>query len=332
MPVERAPADAGRLAPLTRAAFGSQRRLLGVSRLRGGSKKGVYRAAFDGGFSAIIYVWDASEDFWPAAVRTGAGRDPAGPFAHASGLDLFRAANARLSALAVRTPRLYLADASREHYPAEVAVVEDVPGPTLEEVMEAEPNRVPPVMRRLSEALRALHSDKAGGFGKLLHVSNGSPLRGASSERLVLTRALADLAEATVRVPPIAEASARLEHALRESCAGIEPRSEFRLIHGELGPDHVLVDGEQRPVLIDIEGLMYFDPEWEHVFLQLRFGDHYQFLHEPGLDKGRLDLYRLAMHLSLIAGPLRLLDGDFPDREPMLRIVEHNIGQTLSLA
>jgi hypothetical protein len=33
--------------------------------------------------------------------------------------------------------------------------------------------------------------------------------------------------------------------------------------------------------------------------------------------------------LSLIAGPLRLLDGDFPDREPMLRIVEYNIDKAL---
>jgi hypothetical protein len=34
-------------------------------------------------------------------------------------------------------------------------------------------------------------------------------------------------------------------------------------------------------------------------------------------------------HLPLVAGPLRLLEGDFPDREPMLSIVEHNIEETL---
>jgi hypothetical protein len=33
------------------------------------------------------------------------------------------------------------------------------------------------------------------------------------------------------------------------------------------------------------------------------------------------------MHLSLVAGPLRLLDGDFPDRRATLGIAEHNITQ-----
>jgi hypothetical protein len=67
------------------------------------------------------------------------------------------------------------------------------------------------------------------------------------------------------------------------------------------------------------------------VFLALRFGRQYRMLREPGLDPARLNLYRLAMHLSLVAGPLRLLDGDYPDREPMLRIAEYNTQQMLAL-
>ena len=68
-----------------------------------------------------------------------------------SGLDLFRAAHARLSGLGIRTPRLYLADASREHYPADAAVVEDVPGPSLEHIIETEPHRAAPVLQELSK-------------------------------------------------------------------------------------------------------------------------------------------------------------------------------------
>jgi hypothetical protein len=36
------------------------------------------------------------------------------------------------------------------------------------------------------------------------------------------------------------------------------------------------------------------------------------------------------MHLSLVAGPLRLLDGDFPEREGMLGIVEYNLRKVLA--
>jgi hypothetical protein len=91
------------------------------------------------------------------------------------------------------------------------------------------------------------------------------------------------------------------------------------------------VTADGHPALIDIEGLMYFDLEWEHVFLRLRFGPHYDVLRTPDLDEDRLRLYRLAMHLSLVAGPLRLLDGDFPDAEFMRGIAQYNLGQALSL-
>lgn len=55
-------------------------------------------------------------------------------------------------------------------------------------------------------------------------------------------------------------------------------------------------------------------------------------LDEERLDEERLRLYALALHLSLVAGPLRLLEGDFPDREPMLAIVEHNLEEAVAFA
>jgi len=341
MQAKRPPPDVGLLGTVANVAFGSRRKLAGVTRLAGASKKGVYRAAFDDGFTAIIYIWDESEDYWPASEARSHGD----PFAHASGLELFTSAHLRLSNLGVRAPTLYLADASRAHYPAEVALVEDLAGPSLEELLHDDIDRAMVVVRQLGEALQALHSDRAPTMGKLLHVNqrgaaapeqdelvatHGCLAGAASCEQIVLARALADLAEASARVAAISAASARLEDSLRISAADITPRTEFSLIHGELGPDHVLVDSRDRPVVIDIEGLMYFDVEWEDVFLRLRFGANYGPLQAPGLDPLRLELYKLAMHLSLVAGPLRLLDGDFPDREPMMQIVESNIAQALS--
>jgi hypothetical protein len=39
----------------------------------------------------------------------------------------------------------------------------------------------------------------------------------------------------------------------------------------------------------------------------------------------------LAQRLSLTAGPLRLLDGDFPDRAFMASIAESNLNEALAL-
>jgi hypothetical protein len=46
----------------------------------------------------------------------------------------------------------------------------------------------------------------------------------------------------------------------------------------------------------------------------MRFDQDYPLLQPGDLDRDRLRLYQLAMHLSLVAGPLRLIDGDYPDR------------------
>lgn len=92
---------------LARAAVGGGRRLAGVSRLRGGSKKGVYRLAFDDGSTAVAYLWAEDENYWPAVAD-----DSANPFSAGSGVSLFEAANRELQAAGVRTPQVYLIDRS----------------------------------------------------------------------------------------------------------------------------------------------------------------------------------------------------------------------------
>jgi hypothetical protein len=119
---------------------------------------------------------------------------------------------------------------------------------------------------------------------------------------------------------------------LRELAAAVRPRAEYAVVHGELGLDHVLIDRDGNPVLIDIEDLMYFDVEWEHVFLRIRLDRDYAQLAANDLDEDRLALFMLTQRLSLTAGPLRLLDSDFPNRAFMQRIAEHNLNEALALA
>ncbi|MFD1146171.1 phosphotransferase family protein [Saccharothrix hoggarensis] len=299
------------LRDVARAAFGT-RGLVSAERLRGGTKKGVYRLRSADGASAIAYVWHPDEDFWPDAPG-----DPEDPFRHASGLGLFEDAHARLTAVGVRVPRLLLREPGGRL--GDVAVVEDVRGGTLERLIARDPRRAEAVLARLGTAVRAMHA-----------AATTDPARHDGVEHVVLRRALAHLAEAAARVDRIADAAERLADLLRSRHAAVVPRSRFGLVHGELGPDHVLVDADlDEPVLIDIEGVMAFDVEWEHAFLELRFGPHYHHFADPALDPARLGLYRLACHLSLVAGPLRLLDGDFPDRAGMVEIVEQNVRRAL---
>lgn len=292
------------LASVAQAAFG--RELRGVDRLRGGTKKGVYRLSMDDDTTGVVYVWRASEDYWPA-------HEPDPLFGHASGRDLFLTAHTALAEADVAVPRLILVD-------SDVVVVEDLGGEFLETLLLE--GRGTTALDRLYADLRSLHSVRSPRYGRLATLFDSPPV-----PDVVLKRALGHLAECCARVPRIAAERSRLETALLERHAAIAPRSEYGLIHGELGPDHVLVV-DDRPVLIDIEGLMFFDVEWEHVFMELRFGPHYR--PSDDLDPARVSLYRLATYLSLVEGPLRLLEGDFPHRDAMREIAEHNIERVLT--
>lgn len=317
-----------RLAGAARAALGGGRRLEAVERVAGGSKKGVYRLVMDDATTAIAYLWDDTENYWPAAEGDG---DRTDPLAHGLGLDLFEAAHARLDALGVRVPALLLVDRDGDHGPAGLAVVEDLPGENLQRLLARDPRAAAPVLARLGEALDAMGRHRARTYGKVALVEAGGTSRGTSCEDVVREHALRDLAEAAARDPRIAAARARLEDRLLGLAAAVRPRAEYAFVHGELGPDHVLVDPDGQPVLIDIEGSMYFDVEWEHVFLRIRLGDAYRPPRAGDLDEDRLALYTLAQRLSLTAGPLRLLDGDFPHRAAMAGIAEHNLTRTLAL-
>ncbi|MFH8495406.1 phosphotransferase family protein [Streptomyces coeruleorubidus] len=314
------------LAPLARAALGPGRTLTGVERLRGGTKKGVYRLTLDDDSTAVAYVWSADEDYWDQPDP-----DPRDVFSHGTGLGLFTAAHDRLAASGVRTPRLLYADATHTHLPADAAVVEDMTGGSLEDALARDPREAPRLMDRMAELLATLHSHTGPRFGKVALVDNGGSSHGVSCEQRITDGALRCIVEAARREPRAAAVRRELEDTIHALAAAVRPRDRHTLIHAELGADHVLLTPDGQPALIDIEGLMYFDVEHEHVFLKLRFGPHYDALRAPGLDEARMHLYRLSMHLGLVSGPLTLIEGDFPHPERMREIAEHNLQQALSL-
>ncbi|MFJ5729454.1 phosphotransferase family protein [Streptomyces paradoxus] len=326
MTTTRRPLTTTDLAPLARAALGPSRTLTGVERLRGGTRKGVYRLILDDDSTAVAYVWSAEEDYWDQPDPDPGTCSPTAP-ASAS----FTAAHDRLAAAGVRTPRLRYADATHTHLPADAAVVEDLTGGSLEDALARDPEQAPQAMERMAELLATLHSHTGPRFGKVAVVDKGGSPYGASCEQRVTEGALRCIAEAARCDPRAAAARRELEEEIHALAAGIRPRDRHTLIHGELGADHVLLTPGGQPALIDIEGLMYFDVEHEHVFLRLRFGSHYDALRAPGLDEARLRLYRLAMHIGLVSGPLTLIEGDFPDPGRMREIAEHNLHEALSL-
>ena len=44
----------------------------------------------------------------------------------------------------------------------------------------------------------------------------------------------------------------------------------------------------------------------------------------------RLRYYQYTMHLDLVGGPMRIADGDFPDRGWMLRLADYHLQKALA--
>jgi hypothetical protein len=202
------------LSGLVRDALGSGCRVVAVDRLRGGSKKGVYRIRLDGTRTAsvIVYSWADAENFWPGAREA----DPADPFAPASGLVPFLTAQRSLDSLGARAPQVLLADDSRRHYPADVAVIEDVSGGTLEALFETDPTRAAGALGDLAEMLEVMHRHQGQRYGRVDLLERGGSVSKVSCERRVLDRALLDLRGRTCSprpaVHPVATARSRDGH------------------------------------------------------------------------------------------------------------------------
>ncbi|GAB3136731.1 phosphotransferase [Micromonospora sonneratiae] len=306
--------------------FGVDRRLSTLDRLSGGSKKGVYRLVLDDSTTAILYVWAAGENHWPPSRTV-----PDDPFTDASGAELFATNHAVLTAVDVRIPRLLMLDRDGRYLDADVALIEDVGARTLGALLGQDPAAAAAPLSALGDTLRRMHTTRGRRYGRLAAIARGEAPQSRRAEDVVVDRALANLDTAATRDIRLADAHDRIARHVRHLRAPVTARETYGLVHGELGPDHVFVTPNGEPVVIDIEGLTYFDVEWEHAWLQLRFGDAYPLLRPVDLDPHRLELYRFAQVLSLIEGPLRIADTDFPDRQWMLDLAERNIAKALAV-
>jgi hypothetical protein len=285
-------------------------RVAAVDDLAGGTSKGVRRVRFVDGGSVVVYTWAPGEDRWQGTSDAGDEE----PFIPVPGPGPLLTATALLERARVRVPRVLLHD-------ADSAVVEDVTGPRLVDVLATVPEPVLAGLAGILGRLRSVESDRCG--------RPGAPLDGPFAAA-VHARALQHLAFAAARVPAIGGLAGPLRRTLGHLLGAVRERPGYSLVHGELGPEHVIVaNGE--PVLIDVEGLMFADPEWEHAYLRMRLDDRYAALDPGDLDPARLELYSLALHLSLVAGPLRLA-GEPGELGAFMRgIAAHHTGQVLAV-
>lgn len=168
--------------------------------------------------------------------------------------------------------------------------------------------------------LTGMHANERYTYGKV----NQGGIKTDKCHQLQMKNAKIDLIYACHHIDCIRARHSKILDTLYELESKIEPRSRYGFIHGELGPDHILINQRLEPYLIDIEGAHFFDIEHEHSFLQLRFGNYYPYLKNDTLDPNRMLFYLFHHHISLTSGGLKLLHRGFPDQQFAKDLTDHH--------
>ncbi|WP_336785346.1 phosphotransferase family protein [Paenibacillus sp. MMO-177] len=310
---------------LNRAVL-AERKVKTVNRLHGGAQKAVYKVSCDDGFTCILYVWDPSENF---ILRDDTIESRLKTLGASFGAELFEYNHKYMSQLGVSLPNVLCVDRTKSSYPFDFAIVEDVGNMDLPNYILNYPESKKEVLEKLNDMLIKMHTHTTGSYGQL---NKAADIVNQSStlEEVVLDHSLQDLEYLSENVASIRKNKDRLTEVLYSLYDAVPPRKEYGLIHGELGPDHVFVRSNGEPVLIDIEGVKFFDIEYEHSFMEFRFLDDYNNLRNDNLDAHRLRFYKLHLHMSYASGPLRVIQqGDFPNIAFMRDIADYNLKSTL---
>ncbi|AJY77756.1 aminoglycoside phosphotransferase family protein [Paenibacillus beijingensis] len=295
--------------------FGTGYFLASVSKMHGGAQKVVYKIDCRDGFSCVLYVWDLAMNYFQAEKAAEDINE------RSYGSDLFEMNSKYLSQHGIRTPALYDLNKERNRYPFDYALVEYVDGSKAEAYFHHSDSRVKDkVLQQLGDMLAAMHANERHTYGKV----NNSGGNTANAHSLKLENAKNQLSYASQYIDSFRANQSKLLDTLYMLESTIEPRNRYGFIHGELGPDHVLVNDNLEPYLIDIEGAAFFDIEHEHSFLEFRFGDYYRYLKNDSLDPNRMLFYRFHHHISLTSGGLKLLHRGFPDQQFAKELAEHH--------
>lgn len=285
--------------------FGESYVIANVVKLHGGAQKVVYRIDCDNGFSCLLYVWDISLNYFQEEIENE------DIHRQSYGSQLFENNNKYLTEQGIRTPALYTINKERLRYPFDYALVEYIRGDPAETYFHHVDSHVrQSLFERIGDMLRRMHTNERRFYGKVYSRDiNESPCHLPQ-----LVNAEKQLAYASQYIDGLRNNQGKLLDALDKLESAIKPRTTYRYIHGELGPDHILVNEKLEPYLIDIEGAQFFDIEHEHSFLEFRFGQFYSYMKNDCLDHSRILFYKLHHHLSLASGGLKLLHRGFPNQ------------------
>ena len=237
-----------------REIFGERTRLTGIVRVNEGIGKKTYLLDCEPpGSRCILYIFVAPE--------TGLTeiRSPHDSVIFPRGAREFVANTELLVAKGVNVPRIYLTDTSRAEHSFDFAFVEYIDGNTMADVHDSQDSRVSgSLLEQVHQKMLKMHALTRKHLGSVMAHSASQ----VSCEDVVSDHSLQGLDLAAQYNSEIQRNQGRIREVLEGLRAKVELRSSHHFIHGELGPEHIMVDRTGKVYFIDIEGAAFFDLEY----------------------------------------------------------------------
>lgn len=289
--------------------FGEEYVLDTMERMLGGAQKYTYLAKCTNGFAFVIYQWGEDttyfEDNGDSAMFCS------------SSAELFQKNNDLMRTHGVLTPKLFYMDRSRSTCDYDYAFVEYIDGHDMDYIMENEPDRLQKVIESLNKNIDKLHSIKNEVAGQIGRMQTSDfdilsyELEGMRANSSYLQENDKDYAKMYLQV--VEKAAACVEK--------LEKRKEYTFTHGELGPNHVIVDKDDNAYLIDIEGAKYYDVEQELSFLDMRFDKKIRTVDNED-NETRMLFYLIGHCLSNMRGAIELKQKGYYDMDDVNGMID----------
>jgi aminoglycoside phosphotransferase (APT) family kinase protein len=303
--------------------FGQTCHLERVEVFKAGARKQVYFLDLTlPNMRCAMYIWHDLNNYFTEREAFETQSDTQAPL-------LFNANLALFERLGIRTPNVYRFGQLETGYA--FALIEYISAKNFTAFSQsASPEARDTVLKRIGSMLLTLNNEQRPFPGTVLAEAS---LQFVPCSDGILERALLELRVSASHHAVVAQHFERIDTKLRTMSSELQPRTSYRLIHGELGPEHILIAQENdEPCFIDIEGAHFFDVEAEHALLSYRFGlDLYQtYFQRDDLDQDRMRFYRFALLVSFVFAGSRFLAKNFHDQEWAQGLFDHSLEQVLA--
>lgn len=298
--------------------FGNGYELIKVTRLIGGAQKGTFKVQCNKNFTFILYIWSECYDEFSEY------NDKADEFTSNSAL-LFLKNGKMLEENNISIQKVYYSDISKVKYPYEFAFVQYIDTLDLEAIVGNGDYRYSRIFENIQDNLLRIHnitSTRAGDLNKL----QDDDFR---CEEYIYNQLMINLNYLLQNYKPVMKFEKEIIIMVDKIYRKIMPRKKYSFIHYELGPNHVLADKENNIYLIDIDGMKFFDLEFEHSFLKFRFGEFYKYFKREDLDEDRMDFYKLHHHIGALSGAYKLIQNNYEDMDDVNEMIRYNYNEIL---